>query len=62
MEDAVGFSIQDGVQDFNIIFTYLNNVGVSIAFFILKIYFGVGVSFPWRDLGSLALRRKSGFR
>ena len=44
-----------GVQDFDIIFTYLNTVSVSIAFFILKIYFGVeiGVSFSWWNLESL---------
>ena len=41
MEDAAGFSIQDGAQDFDIIFIYLKNVSVAIAFFILKIYFGV---------------------
>ena len=44
-----------GVQDFDIICTYLNNVSVLIAFFILKIYFGVGVSFSWRDLEWLNL-------
>ena len=55
MEDAAGFSIQDGAQDFDISFIYLNNVSVSIAFFILKIYCGVGVSLSWRDLESLNL-------
>ena len=55
MEDAAGFSIQDGAQDFDIIFIYWKNVSVSIAFFILKIYFGVGVSLSWRDLESLNL-------
>ena len=43
-------SLSGRVQDFDVIFTYLNNVSVSIAFFILKIYFGVGVSVSWRDL------------
>ena len=44
-----------GVQDFEL--TYLNTVSVSIAFFILKIYFGVeiGVSFSWWNLESLSL-------
>ena len=55
MEDAAGFSIQDGAQDFDIIFISLKSVSVSIAFFILKIYFGVGVSLSWRDLESLNL-------
>ena len=55
MEDAAGFSIEDGTQDFDIIFIYLKNVSVSIAFFTLKIYFGVGVSLSWRDLESLNL-------
>ena len=52
MEDAAGFSIQDGAQDFDIIFICLKNVSVSIAFFVLKIYFGVGFSLSWRDLES----------
>ena len=39
-----------GVLDFDIIFIYLNNVSMSIAFFILKIYFGVGVSSSWQNL------------
>ena len=42
---------------YKMIFTYLNTVSVSIAFFILKIYFGVqiGVSFSWWNLESLNL-------
>ena len=44
-----------GVQDFDINFTYLDDVSVSIAFFLQKIYFGVGVSFSWRNLESLNL-------
>ena len=44
-----------GVQDFDINFTYLDDVSVSIAFFIRKIYFGVVVSFSWRKSESLNL-------